>query len=37
MTGEKTTTHNMVLPKAWRTEYYETILLNLNFGKFVER
>lgn len=32
----KKTAGNKVLPKAWRTEYYETILLNLNFGKFVE-
>jgi len=27
----------MVLPKAWLTEYYETFLLNLNFGISVEQ
>jgi len=27
----------MVLPKAWQMEYYETFLLNLNFGISVER
>lgn len=35
--GRRRASANMVLPKAWLAEYYETILLNLSSGKSVER